>query len=553
MVLMLRVIGFWLLLLSATLGQTLPPIGTGSISGKVTIEGKGAPNVIVRIQKSDEQWNSSKPPTTVTTDADGVFKLEKLPAAQYVIAPSAPGFYNPLKKSEWQEGMFVNLGDGEHVTGQDFALKRGAVVTGRLFDANGRAIIEQSIVLKKTGANAKGQIITCSEISDDRGIYRCYGLEPGKYIVGAGNDPKENPYPVLGRASYVRTWYPGVAQEDQATPLEITVEKETSGIDLKLERKKKGVRVMGRVFDAETGKPVPNVAIALGTVNDSGIISGYSIGGGSGSNAEGEFKIEGITKGKYRAIPRSWESSEYYGDIEMFEVGDADVTGLEIKMHKGAVIQGAVALEDGSPPEAQRKVQGITLTATVRGLNANDTDWYASTNSSSGVDAAGNVQFKGLSAGNVTFGLSRQSAEGFSIARIERDGASLTDRLAVRGGETVTGLRIVLAQGSGKIRGEIKVEGGTLPEDVSLRIQAKATSKTQNDGYGSIDARGKFLIEYLSSGSYDLVVETVANRPPYGKPSVTLQANTKNVQVTNGQETPASLTVTIGNTNKEEK
>lgn len=552
---LIRVFGFWLLLLSATLAQTPPPLGTGSISGKVTVEGKPAPGVVVRIQKSDEQWNSNKPPTTATTDADGVFKLDKLPAAQYVVAPSVPGFYNPQKKNEWQEGIFLNLGEGEQAGGQDFALQRGAVVTGRLFDVNGRGLIEQQVVLKKIGGTANAQTIQCNDRSDDRGVYRCYGLEPGKYIVGAGNDPKDSNYPILGTQSYVRAWYPGVAQEDQATPLELTVEKETTGIDLKLERKKKGFKVMGRIFDADTGKPVPNIMLGLGTANEEGAVTGMAFGGGSGSNAEGEFKIEGITKGKYRAIPQTWGAPEHYGDSVDFEVDAGDVTGLEIKMHKGAVLQGTAALEEGAPPDAQKKLFSVNLVAIARDSKAKDSDWFASSQSNSGIDAAGNVQFKGVRSGNVTIGLTGNIANGFSIARIERDGAPMTEGLIVNAGETVTGLRIVLAQGSATIRGEVKVEGGTLPEGVAMNIKAKSTNKTQGERYGSIDARGKFLIEYLSSGSYELVVETFANRPPYGKPSVTLQSNSKTVQVTNGQDSNVNLTVTMGSKEprKEEK
>ena len=548
----IRVFGFWVLLLSTAFAQGPQQFGTASISGKVTIEGKPAPGVTVRIQKSDEQWDTNKPPATVTTDADGIFKLEKLLAAQYIITPSVPGYYNPQKKNEWQEGITINLSDGEQASGQDFALKRGAVVTGRLFDANGRAIIEQQVVLKKIGGS-KAQTIQCTELSDDRGVYRCYGLEPGKYIVGAGTDPKENNVVMIGARSYVRAWYPGVAQEEQSTPVEATIEKEASGIDLKLERKKKGFKVIGRVFDSDTGKPVPNIMIALGTVNDEDITTGYSMGGGSGSNAEGEFKLEGITKGKYRAILQPYGNTEYVGDPVTFEVDDGDVTSLDIKMRKGATIQGTAVLEDGASPEAQRKLVGVNLVAQARDPQAKETDWYSATNSWSGIDAAGNVQFKGVRTGNVTINLTGKEAKGFSIRRIERDGAPVTDGLQVNAGETITGLRIVLALGSGTIRGEIKVEGGTLPEDVGLRIRAKTTNKSQGDGWGNIDARGKFLIENLNSGSYDLVVETFMNRPPYTKPSATLQTNSKTVQVTNGQDQTVNLTVTIGSTNKEEK
>src|SRR5207244_10537861 len=117
------------------------------------------------IQKNDERWEESKPASQATTDAEGVFKLDKLPAARYYLTPSVPGFYNPQKKSEWETGIAVNLGEGEHATGIDFALQRGAVVTGRLFDANGRSVIEQPVVLKRIGTSTKGQLLTCSESS----------------------------------------------------------------------------------------------------------------------------------------------------------------------------------------------------------------------------------------------------------------------------------------------------------------------------------------------------------------------------------------------------
>ncbi len=552
----IRGFGFWLLLFSPALAQTPPLLGTGSISGKITVEGKPASGVVVQLHKDNERWESNKPATSVTTDADGVFKFDRLPAARYYLTPSAPGFYNPQQKSEWDGGgISLNLGDSEHASGTDFALRRGAVVTGRLFDANGRAIIEQQVVLKKLGAGNNPQIIRCSDASDDRGVYRCYGLEPGKYIVGAGTDPKENNFVALGARTYQRLWYPGVTQEEQATPLEITVEKETAGIDLKLERAKKGFKVMGRVYDADTSKPVPNVMLGLGTLNAEGIMTNMTFGGGSGSNNEGEFKLEGITKGKYRAIPHSWNAPEYYGDGVEFEVDNEDISGLEVKMHKGATIQGTVVLEEGASPEAQKKLSGLNLVAQARDANAKETDWNAATNSWSGIDAAGNVQFKGVRTGRVTFHLQGKELKGFSIARLERDGAPLTDGLQVNAGETITGLRIVLAQGSATIRGEIKVEGGTLPEDVSLRLRAKTASKTQGDGWGNIDARGKFVIENLSSGSYELVVETYMNRPPFGKPAVTLQPNAKTVQVTNGQDTTVNLTVTMGSkeASKEEK
>ena len=294
-----------LLLLSFSLSffvcaQTPEKIGTGTISGKVTIEGKPAPGIVVLINKDNERWEQNKPATKATTDASGVFKLEKLSAAKYYLSASAPGYYDAKKKSEWDNGTQVNLGEGEQADGIDFALTRGAVVTGRLFDDRGRKVIEETVVLLKQGREGQKKTVTCSDTSDDRGVFRCYGLEPGKYIVGAGTDSKEGNLQLYAGISYTRTWYPGVAEEDKAKVIEVKIEEETAGIDIKLSHKKKGYKVLAKIIDANTGKPVPNMLIGIGTANEEGLVTDFTFGSGAISNSEGDVKIEGLTRRECR-------------------------------------------------------------------------------------------------------------------------------------------------------------------------------------------------------------------------------------------------------------
>ena len=525
--------------------------GTSTISGKVTIEGKPAPNVMILLTKNNNNNNQNEPPTSTTTDASGAYKLEKIRAGSYAVGVTAAGFYNPKKGNEWDRGTEVNLSDNDSAEAINFALVRGAVLTGRLFDERGRSVIEQQVVLMKQGADGKKQTINCNDQSDDRGVYRCYGVEPGKYIVGAGSDPKSGDLQIYEGRKYSRAWYPGVHEEEKATIIEVKIETESTGIDIKLSQKKKNFRASGKLVDTINGKGVPNVMIGSSALNEDGDMTGMTMGS-IFSNAEGEFKLEGLTTGKYRVMAANFEgSSDYFGNSLLFEIKDEDISGLEVKMEKGAVISGVVKLEEGAAPESKNKLSMLRMIAQSTDPNADPRDWSANFPSTSAVDPAGNFKFKGVRTGKVNFSLDNNVTKEFSVVRVERDGSPLMGGIEVKSGDQISGLRIIVAQGSATIRGEIKVEGGTLPENVSLNLSAKSLTNSSDVKNGSVDSRGKFVLEGLATGSYELSVGTYLNKPPFDKPSVTLQKNSKNVQVVTGQETSVTLTVSIGG--KEEK
>ena len=83
----------------------------------------------------------------------------------------------------------IDLADGENVENQEIALKRGAVITGRVTDASGKPLVEQRVELTRLderGQPARGApgFSPYANLTDDRGIYRIYGLQAGRYLVG---------------------------------------------------------------------------------------------------------------------------------------------------------------------------------------------------------------------------------------------------------------------------------------------------------------------------------------------------------------------------------
>ena len=126
------------------------------------------------------------------------------------------------------------------------------------------------------------------------------------------------------------------------------------------------------------------------------------------------------------------------------------------------------------------------------------------------IAADGSFQIKGLFPGRANIHLSGHPAlqKGFTLLRIERDGIELRDGIEIGPGEQITGVRVVLAYGTGIVRGQVKIEGGALPAGAQLRISGgRVGAGSTPSVFAQVDARGRFVIEGLLAGMYELTVE----------------------------------------------
>ncbi len=122
--------------------------------------------------------------------------------------------------------------------------------------------------------------------------------------------------------------------------------------------------------------------------------------------------------------------------------------------------------------------------------------------------------------------------------RTELDGLEQPDGIEISAGSNITGVRVVFTYGTGSVRGEVKIEGGTLPDKTTLQLSIRSASGN-NTGFNrsiEIDARNRFVIENIAPGDYELTLrattsdydEVSPNQPE--KRTVTV-ANGSNVQV----------------------
>jgi len=508
-----------------------------TVSGKVTIKGKPAPGVVVGVRSS--QPAQFDPTFKGTTDQDGSYRVDGVPGGRYEVAPVAPALV--ISEVNNSRGRTVVITEGEHVEGIDFDLVRGGVITGKVTDADGHPIIEERVnLLPVDQRNPRGSVYGVSSgfQTDDRGIYRMFGIRPGRYrvAIGEGND---NFYGRFGsaRPAYRTTFYPDATDPAKATVIEIEEGTEATRIDITLGETVQGFSANGRVVD-ESGKPVANVGIGLTRIIvDGNNTSSYGGGTGVRSDRQGEFRVEKLPPGKYSISIYPPTDSDIRADPVTFDVLDSDVTGILVKSSMGASLSGVLVLEGAR----DNSVLAALAQSSISAYTHND-----ASNTSSGQAARlkpdGSFRIGGLQGGTANLSLdAMRNIKGLTISRIERDGVVQPNGIQIQNAEQVTGIRVTVAYSNGSIRGVVKLENGTWPSSGTLLIQlAKPEDRSGNMRPADADSRGHFLIEGLAAGTYELRVTAYApewrQRLPTAKQIVT---------VTDGAATDVTVTIDL--------
>lgn len=521
----------------------------GSVSGRVTIKDKGAAGIPVGLRKSDtfmpyESFNKT------ITDHDGYYRIFNLAPGSYEVIPSAPAF---VTSEANQRGKTVIVGDDENVDGINFSLVRGGVITGKVTDAEGRPLVMQAVYLYRADLpeqqpGVPRPLFSLSSVwTDDRGIYRMYGLSAGKYKVAAGrSDDTAGGTFAVTRSIYHRVFHPDTTEQAKATVIEVREGSEASNVDITLGRAMQTFSVSGRVVDGEKGTPVPNVRFGLQRVIGQRI---EMVPAQITSNPLGEFFVDGVVPGKYGFSLFQTMTGSALPDMRVesfsFDVVDQDVTGVSVRLVRGASLSGVAILESDDKAVQQRFHQ-MQLRAFVMSQGA---PGYGQS-SSSPIGPDGSFRLGGLGGGTASIFLSSVAGptetRGFVISRVERDGMPQPRRtVEVKEGEHVTGLRLVFSYGTAKIRGVLKFENGTMPPNSQISVRLLKPGETFfNISPPQVDARGHFLIEGVPPGVYELRVLLSSGGPTPGR------SVKQEVSVQDGVITDVVVTIDLGPTPK---
>ena len=518
---------------------TTQKVASASISGKVTIKGKPAVGVMVLAKDSNDYRTPIMTRYRARTDQTGGYRIANLPAGTYEISPITPALV-PSKLDS------VVVSEGEQVEDVNVLLVPGGVITGKITDSEGEPLIGQSVrvtpVYEQIPSRLSNTVLMrfMDNSTDDRGVYRAFGLPNGKYKVSVGESSSGRK---SSREYYRETFYPSVTDAGKATIIEVTESSVTNNVDIVVGRAVETFRVSGRVVDGETGRPLPNIKYGVGqSYNHSDGSSGSSSTlGGEVTNANGEFQLENVTPGKYTIFTAPPEGDDVPPASVTFDVVDRDVTDLLIKTIKGSSLSGVVVLDgnERSPSLLSR----LRICAAVQSTDATFTDSPSSTVSQDGTFRINGVR-SGLAHLWPCFVFNKRDQ--FEIVRVERNGIPQPETITVKDREHVAGIRVIVKylKLTGAIRGQVKVENGELPPPSQLwlslwpldeNLEPKRTSSIESP---QLDAHGRFFAQGLPAGSYRVSVYVYA-------PGRTKTIDEKDQQVIVTDDTVTEVILTI--------
>lgn len=471
---------------------------------------------------------------SIGTDEDGRFHADDLAPGGYTVSPYVPGYVPATDSADRQYYR-----PGETVI---LRVVKGGVITGKVTDSEGEPLIGARVAAIRVrdvegrpirGARSSG----ISRQTDDRGVYRIYGLQSGSYLVVV-NGSDSNYYPSSAYEGDAPTYYPSTTR-DAAVEVTVHTGDETTGIDIRY-RGDKGHIVSGILSGAIGAAPANSGAWLSLAHASSGAIetSGYiSLRGG-----ERSFALYGVLDGEYDLFAQmsSGPDNNAASAPRRIKVKGADVTGIELALAPLGSIAGRVVLD--ALPESERKGDCKNKHAS----SLDDAVIVARRDEPSGVkdqfsmalllpneatpNEKGEFQLFNLYPGryrlearlptedwfvrSITVANTSASADRSSASIQQRDAAS--SGIAISSGQRVTGLIATLAEGAAGIRGKVVPASETVTSPSRLRVhllpaEADSAGDVLRYAEASVDGEGAFSITNLAPGRYFAFARAVSD------------------------------------------
>jgi carboxypeptidase family protein len=546
-------------------GVQIPPrdqsqqrTGTARLKGRIVGADSGSPLRRAQVRATAGEIQVTR---NTTTDAEGRYEFNDLPAGRYSLNVSKGGYvtlsYGQRRPNE--QGKPIELADGQVIEKVDMSLPRGSAISGRILDEFGEPVAGVTVqAMRYRFSNGQRRLVPASgsgSTTDDLGNYRVYGLAPGEYAISAtlrggvfmasGDSPAD-------RSSFAPTYYPGTQQSAEAQRLTLGVGHDATNISFAL-IPSRAARISGTAFDS-AGRPLVGQSISIRQE-----IVGPSPAGGTGTmvmmfstagsavKPDGSFTLNNVAPGDYFVEARTRNTDEpELASVPVTVTGD-DITGISLVTSKGATVRGQIVFDGGIP-------------ATVRpdAISVSQLSLDPSRSSMTGIQPPRtnddwSFEMKGIAAGLRTFRVQRAPAS-WVVKSVMLNGNDITDKgYEFKGTEEVSGLQIVLTSLISEVVGTVTDPKGNPAREYTLVVFATdrdlwTIPQTRFTKLGRPDQEAKFRVRGLPAGEYYAVALEYLEAGEEGDPELLERLKTNAQRFSVGEGETKSLTVKLSPT-----
>jgi uncharacterized GH25 family protein len=489
----------------------IPAARGGAITGRIVSEaGKPMPNARVMVSGSGRQSVRR----TINTDEAGRFVADDLPRGSYAITVQASGYVlvrSPGDTVHHRPGDSVNL-----------VLKKGGVITGKVTTPDGDPVagVQMSATLLRDERGRRNEsTYGSSRYTDDRGVYRLFGLPAGTYIVAAASKSLGGGQMLSAYGDDVPTYHPS-ATRDTAAEIVIQWGAEASGIDIRY-RGERGHTISGTVLDSSLADTVVGgISVLLVRASNDTLEAQSFV---QPRDSERTFVFHGVPDGDYYMTARRspYQSDDGAASKRVpVKVRDRDITGVGISLVPLGSIAGRLTLDPASRELKCETKLAPAAEETLMSLSSEDTDSadpsYRFSSALYTPDSKGDFVFQGLPAGRFRVDSRLLLDEAWYVRALTVPGPTNTPvdasgtGIVVRQGVRINGVRLVLGEGAASIRGRVAAdkEGASLPDRLRVHLvpsEPNSADETLRFIEAEVQSDNSFKLMNVAPGRYWLM------------------------------------------------
>lgn len=499
---------------SSPLAATDEPT-VGAITGSVVNE-SGQPLAGVRVSVREVSGVAGQ---TSMTDAEGNFRINGLGPALYFVSAYYPAHVTPPTDAVWPF-TYYRVGDSVRLE-----LMRGGVITGTVLNATGDPVIGVRVraVMVRTAKGEPPRAVSASyqeRTTDDRGVYRLFGLPTGTYLVSAGGSTSTQASNLNPYDTDLPTYSPS-STRDAAGEISLRAGEEVTA-DIRY-RGEPGHSISGSM--KVTGPSNGSIALtqAGGTMT---VANAFQMPMARG------FQFPGIPDGEYDLIatelkqpaPQSGAPpTMFMSEPKRVVVKGADVTGLELVTRPLASISGRVVLEPAKVAacEGKRRPLFTEMLVALQRPDKENTEkaelpYVRLLPTPASPDTNGNFALRNLSPGRYLPD-PRFYARYWYLSSISTPATPKIDSAAnwttIKFGDQITNFTITLAEGAASIRGRLKpVDGAAIPSGFGVYLipgEREKAADVLRYFLTTVQSDGTFSLNNLPPGRYLTVAQSL--------------------------------------------